>query len=165
MTTKAYYQSPFGILEFIFQGDFLTALNIHTNEKVTTSLTHLSQKQVSAVYQLKEYFKGQRQNFDIDIRFETGTAFEQSIWMALVDIPFGKTITYSDVAYKIGKDVKSSQAVGRAVGQNPIAIIVPCHRVMGKNGQLTGFAWGLERKAFLLELEQKQTIGVQGRLF
>ena len=163
--TKANYQSPFGMLEFVFQGEFLTELNIQKDENVSTTLEHLSEKQRSAVLQLNEYFEGNLQDFDIPIRFDTGTGFEQAIWNALIDIPFGKTITYSDVAYKIGKDVKSSQAVGRAVGQNPIAIIVPCHRVMGKNGKLTGFAWGLDRKAFLLELEQKQTIGVQGSLF
>ncbi|MGB0982941.1 MAG: methylated-DNA--[protein]-cysteine S-methyltransferase, partial [Saprospiraceae bacterium] len=91
--------------------------------------------------------------------------FEQSIWNELLEIPFGKRCSYSDVATRIGKDAKSSRAVGRAVGQNPIAIIVPCHRVVGKKGNLTGFAWGLDRKSFLLHHEQGYTAGVQGQLF
>ena len=99
------------------------------------------------------------------MEFLKGTDFEQTIWKELFTIPYGKLITYSDLAFQIGKTKGASQAVGKALGNNPIGIIVPCHRVIGKNGKLTGYASGLHRKAVLLELEQKHTIGVQGKLF
>jgi methylated-DNA-[protein]-cysteine S-methyltransferase len=163
--TKTYYRSPFGVLEFVFLGKKLTELNIDKFEDVDCSAQKLKPFQANAMKQLKEYFEGKRQVFDMPILFNKGTEFEQSIWSALLEIPFGKRCSYSDVACKIGKDAKSSRAVGRAVGQNPIAIIVPCHRVLGKKGNLTGFAWGLDRKSFLLHHEQGYTSGVQGELF
>ncbi len=160
---KAYYDSPFGCIEFVFDGDQLAELNI-AREKPAL-LDTLSNLQKNAVQQLTEYFDGVRKDFEISIVFNTGTEFEQNVWTALLDIPYGKSCSYSDVAYKIGKDRKASQAVGRAVGRNPIAIIVPCHRVIGKNGKLTGFASGIDRKIFLLNLERQRTIGAQGSLF
>lgn len=107
--------------------------------------------------QLREYFAGQRQVFDIPLVFE-GTEFQQSVWKLLLEIPFGQTTTYGELATKLGKP-GASRAVGLANGQNPISIIVPCHRVVGSSGRLTGYAGGLARKQALLAHEQGFTLG------
>ena len=103
--------------------------------------------------QLNEYFCRKRTEFDLPVDFE-GTDFQIKVWMSLLKIPYGHTICYSEQARMIG-DVRKARAVGMANGKNPISIIVPCHRVIGKNGSLTGFTGGLEKKAFLLAFEQK----------
>ncbi len=162
---KIYRKSPFGILEFVFDEDKLCELNIADTPTDITDIADISAAQRHAATQLQEYFEGNRTTFDVPIAFRKGTDFEQEVWTTLLDIPYGQHKTYSDVAHLVGKDYKAARAIGRAVGQNPIAIIVPCHRVMGKNGKLTGFAWGVERKDFLIKLEQKNTIGTQGSLF
>ena len=101
--------------------------------------------------QLNEYFAGKRKTFSL--KFDpTGTEFQKEVWQALATIPFGETRSYGEIAKQIRKP-KAVRAVGAANGKNPISIIVPCHRVIGANGKLTGFAGGLETKAFLLELE------------
>ena len=102
--------------------------------------------------QLNEYFEGQRQVFDLPLDFE-GTEFQQKVWQALLTIPFGETRSYKQIAEQIG-NVKAVRAVGAANGKNPISIIAPCHRVVGANGKLVGFAGGLENKDGLLQLEQ-----------
>ena len=102
--------------------------------------------------QLNEYFAGQRQVFDLPLDFE-GTEFQQKVWQALLTIPFGETRSYKQIAEQIG-NVKAVRAVGAANGKNPISIITPCHRVVGANGKLVGFAGGLENKDVLLQLEQ-----------
>ena len=102
--------------------------------------------------QLNEYFVGQRQVFDLPLDFE-GTEFQQKVWQALLTIPFGETRSYKQIAEQIG-NVKAVRAVGAANGKNPISIITPCHRVVGANGKLVGFAGGLENKDVLLQLEQ-----------
>ena len=106
----------------------------------------------SAVSELKEYFSGKRQQFSIDIQPE-GTAFQLSVWRALQEIPYGKTVSYGELAQQVGNP-KASRAVGAANGANPIPIIIPCHRAIGASGDLTGFGGGLETKQFLLELEK-----------
>ena len=103
--------------------------------------------------QLSEYFAGQRQHFDLPLTFE-GTDFQQKVWHALLSIPFAETRSYRDIAAQIG-NVKAVRAVGAANGKNPISIIAPCHRVIGANGQLVGFAGGLNNKHILLQLEQQ----------
>ncbi|MEO2267273.1 methylated-DNA--[protein]-cysteine S-methyltransferase [Pseudoalteromonas sp. YIC-656] len=102
--------------------------------------------------QLSEYFAGQRQQFSVPLDVK-GTAFQAQVWGALADIGFGQTHSYSDIALTINNP-KSVRAVGSANGRNPISIIVPCHRVIGSNGTLTGYAGGLERKQWLLQFEQ-----------
>ena len=102
--------------------------------------------------QLNEYFEGQRQVFDLPLDFE-GTEFQQKVWQALLTIPFGETRSYKQIAEQLG-NVKAVRAVGAANGKNPISIITPCHRVVGANGKLVGFAGGLENKDVLLQLEQ-----------
>jgi methylated-DNA-[protein]-cysteine S-methyltransferase len=101
--------------------------------------------------QLDEYFRGARTRFDVALRFE-GTPFQIAVWSALIEVPFGQTSTYSHLAERIGRP-RAARAVGAANGQNPISIVVPCHRLIGASGDLTGYGWGLERKQSLLELE------------
>jgi methylated-DNA-[protein]-cysteine S-methyltransferase len=101
--------------------------------------------------QLNEYFAGKRKVFELDLDF-AGTDFQKKVWRALLTIPFGETRSYSDIAHQIGNP-KAVRAVGAANGRNPISIIAPCHRVIGMNGSLTGFAGGLETKRILLKLE------------
>lgn len=105
--------------------------------------------------QLKEYFSGDRHSFDLPISF-SGTGFQKNVWNALRKIPYGSTSSYGGLARKIGSP-KASRAVGAANSKNPISIIVPCHRVIGSNGSLTGFAGGLEIKKYLLDLEATTT--------
>ena len=102
--------------------------------------------------QLGEYFAGKRRTFDVPLSF-SGSDFQKSVWSALLAIPFGETRSYGEIAQQLGAP-GASRAVGAANGRNPISIIAPCHRVVGSNGKLTGFAGGLEAKAFLLELER-----------
>lgn len=102
--------------------------------------------------QLAEYFAGQRSRFEVPLDLTCGTAFQQSVWQALLAIPYGGTASYGEVSRRIGKPT-AVRAVGAAVGRNPVSIIVPCHRVMGTDGSLTGYAGGLHRKIALLKLE------------
>jgi len=105
-----------------------------------------------ASQQLAEYFAGQRHHFDVPLDLRCGTAFQQSVWQALRAIPQGGTVSYGEVSRRIGNPA-AVRAVGGAIGRNPVSIIVPCHRVMGSNGTLTGYAGGLARKTALLRLE------------
>jgi methylated-DNA-[protein]-cysteine S-methyltransferase len=102
--------------------------------------------------QLEQYFSGERSVFDVPLA-PTGTAFQEQVWAGLVEIPYGETISYGELARRIGKP-NAQLAVGLANGRNPIAVIVPCHRVIGANGSLTGYGGGLDRKQILLALEQ-----------
>lgn len=108
---------------------------------------------LQAINQLNEYFNHQRTNFDVALNPD-GTTFQHQVWEMLKKIPFGETTTYGDLATKMGNP-KAMRAVGRANGTNKIAIIIPCHRVIGTNGSLTGFAGGLERKRMLLDHERQ----------
>ena len=107
-----------------------------------------------AIEQLGEYFAGARTSFDLPLR-PTGTTFQRSVWAELCRIPFGQTISYGELAKRVGNP-SASRAVGMANGRNPIAIVIPCHRVIGANGSLTGFGGGVEVKRTLLELEGSQ---------
>ena len=104
--------------------------------------------------QLDEYFAGKRDKFSVRFDFK-GTEFQTEVWQALARIPFGKTLSYGEIARQIGRP-KAVRAVGAAIGRNPISIIVPCHRVIGSDGKLTGFAGGLETKASLLRIESEK---------
>jgi methylated-DNA-[protein]-cysteine S-methyltransferase len=105
--------------------------------------------------QLREYFEGRRKRFDLELDF-AGTQFQRRVWRALLTIPFGETRTYAGIAHQIGEPT-AIRAVGAANGRNPLSIVVPCHRVVGSNGKLTGFAGGLDAKAYLLALEAPQS--------
>jgi len=111
---------------------------------------------IAAATQLDEYFAGKRTAFDLPLDFR-GTDFQKSVWAALLTIPFGETRSYGEIARQIGQPT-ASRAVGAANGRNPISIIAPCHRVIGANGSLTGFAGGIEAKRLLLALENPPLI-------
>jgi len=107
---------------------------------------------VEAVAQLRAYFAGERYTFDLPLDLQAGTPFQQSVWNALRAIPAGGTASYAQLARGLGRE-RAARAIGAAVGRNPISVIVPCHRVLGTAGGLTGYAGGLERKTALLRLE------------
>jgi methylated-DNA-[protein]-cysteine S-methyltransferase len=106
----------------------------------------------NVVTQLREYFAGERTDFDLPLRPDGGSPFEQRVWQALLQIPYGETASYGEIAARIGHPGKA-RAVGRANGRNPIAIVCPCHRVIGGDGSLTGYGGGLDNKRTLLDLE------------
>lgn len=108
----------------------------------------------AAIQQLDGYFQGRRNSFDLPIDLSQGTPFQQAVWQTLSVIPYGQSTSYGAIAQAIGKP-KAVRAVGGAVGRNPIGIVLPCHRVLGANGALTGYTGGLERKVALLRLEQR----------
>jgi methylated-DNA-[protein]-cysteine S-methyltransferase len=108
--------------------------------------------------QLTEYFSGERTEFDLPLQ-PAGSEFQKKVWRALRDIPFGQTRSYLDLARAVGSS-KGARAVGAANGKNPLSIIVPCHRVVGSDGSLTGFAGGIETKAALLALEARSTVSI-----
>lgn len=107
---------------------------------------------LKARQQMREFLDGARDQFDLPLDLTAGTPFQQSVWQALLDIPKGKTTTYGALARNLGK-TQAVRAVGAAVGRNPLSVAVPCHRVLGQDGSLTGYAGGLDRKTALLELE------------
>jgi methylated-DNA-[protein]-cysteine S-methyltransferase len=115
-----------------------------------------------AARQLVDYLDGRRTGFDLPVQTR-GDQFQERVWAMLREIPFGATTTYGELAERLGNRALA-QAVGQAVGHNPVSIIIPCHRVVGRDGSLTGFAGGLKRKRFLLDLEEPTTVKA-GRLF
>ncbi len=118
----------------------------------------------SCISELKQYFAGELVHFTTPVDFSVGPEFYKRVWEELLTIPFGETRSYLDIAVKLG-DRNAVRAVGTANGKNPIAIVVPCHRVIGSNGKLTGYAYGLDMKQRLLMLENAEVFGIQQRLF
>lgn len=106
----------------------------------------------AATHQLQQYLRGEREGFDLPLDLSGGTPFQQEVWQALLDIGRGATRTYGDISQQLGRP-RAVRAVGAAVGRNPLSVVVPCHRVLGADGSLTGYAGGLDRKAALLTLE------------
>lgn len=148
--------SPVGVLKLVATDTALVAVLWENEDPKRVRLAELIENTQHPILlgtqkQLNEYFAGQRQKFDVPLDFE-GTEFQQKVWQALLSIPFGETRSYKDIAEQIG-NVKAVRAVGAANGKNPISIIAPCHRVVGANGKLVGFAGGLENKNVLLKLE------------
>ena len=150
MTYQEQYDSPLGMLTMTSNGESLTELRF--SEKSLTTLTPIVPVLDATRRWLDSYFKGEKPDFTPQMT-PFGTLFQRRVWTELLSIPYGQTVTYGDIARRI--DCKSAQAVGCAVGRNPIAIIIPCHRVVGSNGSLTGYAYGLERKRQLIMSEQK----------
>jgi methylated-DNA-[protein]-cysteine S-methyltransferase len=109
----------------------------------------------AAIEQLQQYFAGERRKFDLPLDLSSGTVFQQQVWAQLQAIDSGSTLSYSQLSHRLGNP-KAVRAVGAAVGRNPISIVVPCHRVLGADGALTGYAGGLDRKTALLQLESRQ---------
>jgi methylated-DNA-[protein]-cysteine S-methyltransferase len=150
------YSSPIGNLPLISNENALIAVLWENNSPKRVNLSgHLIDHETSILTETKKqldaYFEGKRKNFDLPLHIK-GTDFQVKIWKALTGIPFGQTRTYGQLAKEINQE-SASRAVGAANGRNPISIIIPCHRVIGTNGKLTGFAGGLEAKQYLLKLE------------
>lgn len=150
----------FGTFLALSDGRSLTGLSITGQKyepKKDSSWQHAPELPLFATLatQLQEVLAGRRRQFDISYCFARGTSFQQKVWQALAQIPYGKTTSYSALAQTLGIP-KSTRAVGAAIGRNPFLVLVPCHRVIGKSGDLGGFAAGLERKRTLLELESKR---------
>ncbi len=145
----AFLQSPLGIAEL--KGDKIGLVSISIlNEKKDFS-SRIPSSLNDAVHQLQEYFAGERKTFELKLNPQ-GTPFQQKVWKELIEIPYGETTTYLKLSQKLG-DEKAIRAVASANGKNPLWIVVPCHRVIGTDGTLTGYAGGLWRKKWLLELE------------
>nr|WP_315223509.1 methylated-DNA--[protein]-cysteine S-methyltransferase [uncultured Flavobacterium sp.] len=146
----AYITSPLGITKIMGDQDGITVISVSDigENEVSVVIPEILKE---AVLQLQEYFEGKRTNFNLKLN-PKGTEFQQKVWKSLLEIPFGKTISYSDQTKKLG-DLKAIRAVASANGKNPLWIVVPCHRVIGTNGSLTGYAGGLHRKKWLLEHE------------
>ncbi len=144
-----YYSSPVGILELKSDNNQITQLLFKDSSGVSSEV--LSDVMKECIHQLDEYFAGQRQDFSLPLSPE-GTDFQKSVWDALQTIPYGQTISYKQLAERV-QNPKACRAVGTANGRNPIAIIIPCHRVIAANGTLGGYAGGLDVKTTLLKLE------------
>jgi methylated-DNA-[protein]-cysteine S-methyltransferase len=152
--------SPVGKLTLVASDKGLVAVLWENDKPTRVRLAELVEKKshsllLEAERQLKQYFTGKRKNFSVPLDMK-GTHFQRSVWEALLDIPFGETRTYGQLAKQLGNP-QAMRAVGAANGRNPISIIVPCHRVIGSSGKLTGFAGGLEAKERLLSLEQERS--------
>ena len=144
-----FINSPLGITKITGDENGIAVISIMSEAKEISSETPESLKE--AVTQLNEYFKGTRRDFTFRLN-PSGTEFQQKVWKSLLEIPYGKTMSYMDLSKKLG-DVKAIRAVASANGKNPLWIVVPCHRVIGTDGSLTGYAGGLWRKKWLLEHE------------
>ena len=143
----AYCHTPLGLME-IGCGDAIVSVRCITEKTREDRPTPLSDR---AAAQLAEYFAGKRKEFDLPL-CPQGTDFQKAVWQALLEIPYGQTRSYGEIAASIGNP-KASRAVGMACNRNPIWVLIPCHRVVGKNKSLTGYAGGLDRKQWLLDLE------------
>jgi methylated-DNA-[protein]-cysteine S-methyltransferase len=150
---SAFYKSPVGWLEIIEENNFIVEIKFLDDDCFSNS-KKLEGVLKDSVQQLDEYFQRVRTEFNLPLN-PNGTDFQKSVWTELQNIPFGKTISYMDMAKRLG-DPKVIRAAGTANGKNPMAIIIPCHRVVGSDGSLIGYAGGLKRKQWLLEHESTQ---------
>jgi methylated-DNA-[protein]-cysteine S-methyltransferase len=158
--SHAYYHSPVGLLKISCTDECISGVNFHdVTEQNAARKKNMPPLLIQCIEQLIQYFNGQRRIFELPIHQE-GTPFQQSVWSELILIPFGRTINYLELARRTG-DSKATRAVANANGKNNIAIIVPCHRVIGSKGELIGYAGGLWRKKWLLEHEARYCYGVQ----
>ncbi|KIC93887.1 methylated-DNA--[protein]-cysteine S-methyltransferase [Flavihumibacter solisilvae] len=157
----AYYHSPIGILRVTVTDSYVQEVHFCNDDEkenvvADAALTPLLQQ---CLDELIEYFQGVRKQFDLPVHQE-GTSFQQSVWSELTAIPYGRTISYLELSRRLG-DPKAIRAAASTNGKNQVAIIVPCHRVIGSNRELIGYAGGLWRKRWLLEHEKKVHYGVQ----
>lgn len=155
------YPSPIGTLLLFGQDGLLEELHFANSSRHREDLSgyHLNEQCFKEVIQqLDEYFEGKRKTFELAIAPQ-GTSFQKNVWLELQKIPYGATASYSEIALRLGNK-NGCRAVGMANGKNPIPIIVPCHRIIGKDGSLTGFGGGLEVKKQLLKLEKEGGFGI-----
>lgn len=148
MVQTTFFKCPLGVVKIVGDANGISEINILDEGEVSDSIPNDLEQ---AVIQLQEYFEGKRTHFDLKLN-PKGTDFQQSVWQELLNIPYGETLSYMELSKKIG-DVKAIRAVAAANGKNPLWIVIPCHRVIGTDGSLTGYAGGLWRKKWLLELE------------
>lgn len=152
-------QSPIGFLTICEQDNQLTRLYLDNQDRgilQSRNFEYHSDFLHEVYHQLNEYFAGKRKIFDLPVDSK-GTAFQKAVWRELQKIPYGETRSYEDIAVAIGNK-KAVRAIGQANGRNPIMIVVPCHRVIRKNGDISGFACGVEAKRYLLNLERENSI-------
>ena len=159
-----FYNSPAGCIEIKISGSFISEITFIKKEEEHTKTPSILSAEGKEIFnkctaQLDEYFSGGRKNFELPIGQE-GTAFQQKVWNELMQIPYGKTISYLQLAQRLG-NVKAIRAAASANGRNQLCIVVPCHRVIGSDGSLTGYGGGLPGKKWLLDLEAKFEGGVQ----
>ena len=145
-------QTPLGGMELVSDGTALVRACFV--EQTDTGTSETDEIEQLAAQQLREYFDGQRTEFTVPLK-PSGTPFQRMVWEQLEHIPYGQTISYGEVAAAIGKP-QAARAVGMACGRNPIWIFLPCHRVVGRNGELTGYAGGLMRKRWLIDWERQK---------
>lgn len=153
------FQSPIGFLTICEQDNQLTRLYLDNQDRgilQSRNFEYHSDFLHEVYHQLNEYFAGKRKIFDLPVDSK-GTAFQKAVWRELQKIPYGETRSYEDIAVAIGNK-KAVRAIGQANGRNPIMILVPCHRVIRKNGDISGFACGVEAKRYLLNLERENSI-------
>jgi len=143
-------QSPIGVIEIVGNSEGVSSILFKDDDSLAIS-ENIPKELNDVVTQLQEYFEGKRSTFNMKIS-PKGTDFQKRVWNELLNIPFGKTLNYQQIANKLG-DPKVIRAAASANGKNPISIIIPCHRVIGSDGSLTGYAGGLHRKKWLLEHE------------
>ncbi|GAB3146274.1 methylated-DNA--[protein]-cysteine S-methyltransferase [Amycolatopsis sp. NPDC004378] len=157
MRSHTVVDSPCGPLTLVAEDAALCGLYMHEQRhrpaEATFGAPGSAEVFARTEIQLKEYFAGQRREFDLPLAF-AGTPFQRTVWTALLEIPYGETASYGELAQLLGKP-SAARAVGLANGKNPISIIVPCHRVLGSTGSLTGYGGGLERKRYLLDFERR----------
>jgi methylated-DNA-[protein]-cysteine S-methyltransferase len=156
MKQYCYYKSPIGKLLLIGTDGVVEKLhfaNSSEQNRIGTDWVNDEKGFTETLHQLTEYFSGDRHSFDLELA-PKGTPFQEQVWRELQQIPYGKTASYGEIAGRVGNP-KASRAVGMANNKNPIPIIIPCHRVIGKDGSLTGFGGGLDVKKQLLELENR----------
>ena len=148
----AYIKTPLGITKILGDENGISVISVSDEGEISDTIPVVLQETVS---QLNDYFEGKRTAFTFKMN-PSGTEFQRKVWQALLEIPFGKTMSYLELSKKWG-DVKAMRAVAAANGKNPLWIVVPCHRVIGTDGSLTGYAGGLWRKKWLLEHENPST--------
>jgi methylated-DNA-[protein]-cysteine S-methyltransferase len=147
-----YIKTPLGIAKIMGDENGISVISVSDEGVISSIIPTILQESVS---QLNDYFEGKRNDFTFKLN-PSGTEFQQKVWKGLLEIPFGKTMSYLELSKKLG-DVKAIRAVASANGKNPLWIVVPCHRVIGTDGSLTGYAGGLWRKKWLLEHENPTT--------
>ncbi len=143
--------SPVGPLRLGSDGDNITQVAFADEVSTTTDVAILRE----AARQLESYFAGELEEFNLPLA-PSGTDFQRRVWAALLDVPYGQTASYGEIATRLGLPLSASRAIGLANGSNPIAIVVPCHRIIGADGSLTGYGGGLDNKRLLLQLEQSR---------
>jgi len=149
---KAFYKSPIGIIEITAEDNVVTGVAFAAKEPVHGLQEETGNETLKrCVEQLDQYFRGERKKFSVELKLQ-GTDFQNRVWKEVMKIPFGKAASYKDIAKAVGNP-RMARAVGNANGKNRIAVIIPCHRVIGSNGCLAGYAWGLWRKEWLLRHE------------